>query len=58
MYKVLANLLSNGLKVVMRKIISKTQTTCVKERQILDGILITNKMVNDRNIKKNNNILF
>lgn len=40
-YKILAN----RLKKVLPKIISKTQSTFIKERQILDGPLIVNEVM-------------
>jgi len=42
LYKVLAKLLANRLCGVIESVISKFQTTFVKGRQILDGILVAN----------------
>ncbi|PNY08829.1 cysteine-rich receptor-like protein kinase [Trifolium pratense] len=47
MYKVLAKVLANRLKSVIGKVTSETQSTFVKDRQILDGILIANEVVDD-----------
>jgi len=47
MYKILAKVLANQLRVVVGKVISETQTTFVKDRQILDGILIANEVVDE-----------
>lgn len=43
MYKILAKVLANRLRLV----ISQTQTTFVKYRQILDGVLIANEVVDE-----------
>ncbi|GAU30513.1 hypothetical protein TSUD_18930 [Trifolium subterraneum] len=42
LYKILAKVLPNRLQLVIGSVISETQTTFVKNRQILDGILIAN----------------
>jgi hypothetical protein len=53
LYKILAKLLANRLRMVIGSIISETQTTFVKGRQILDGILIANEVVDEaRRLKK------
>lgn len=44
-YKILAKLLSHRLKEVMPHIISETQTTFLSGRNILDGVLIANEVV-------------
>ena len=43
MYKILAKVLENHLRVVLDELISKTQNSFVDERQILDSVLITNE---------------
>ncbi|GAU22739.1 hypothetical protein TSUD_138630 [Trifolium subterraneum] len=43
LYKILAKVLANRLRLVMGSVISKSQTAFVKDRQILDGILIANE---------------
>ncbi|GAU41808.1 hypothetical protein TSUD_299740 [Trifolium subterraneum] len=58
MYKVLANVLANRLKSVIDKVILDTQSTFVKGRQILDGILIANEAVDDAKKRKKELLLF
>jgi hypothetical protein len=51
--KILAKLLANRLRIVIGSVISETQTAFVKDRQILDGILIANEVVDEaRRLKK------
>jgi len=42
MYKIIAKLLANKLRLVISSVVSETQSAFVKNRQILDGIFITN----------------
>jgi DUF1009 family protein len=58
LYKVLAKVLANRLRAVISKIISKTQSAFVKGRQILDGIMIANEMVDDAKRNNKDLILF
>ena len=48
MYKIIAKLLANRLKVVLGKIISPSQSAFVKGKQILDSVLIANECLNSR----------
>jgi len=52
-YRILAKVLANRLKQIVGSVISETQTTFVKNRQILDGVLIANEVVDEaRNLNK------
>ncbi|GAU48973.1 hypothetical protein TSUD_245640 [Trifolium subterraneum] len=53
LYKILAKVLANRLPLVMDNVISESQTAFVWDRQILDGILIANEVVDEaRRVKK------
>ncbi|GKC49890.1 RNA-directed DNA polymerase, eukaryota, reverse transcriptase zinc-binding domain protein [Tanacetum coccineum] len=58
MYKVLSKLLSYRLSRVIHKLISPNQTAFLKGRQILDGSLIANEIVNFVKKKKIKMLLF
>ena len=48
MYKILAKVLANHLRVVLDQLISETQNSFVGGRQILDSVLIANECVDSR----------
>jgi hypothetical protein len=58
LYKILAKLLANRLRRVIGSVISETQTAFVKDRQILDGILIANEVVDEARRSKKELLLF
>ncbi|KAK2417418.1 hypothetical protein QL285_039719 [Trifolium repens] len=58
LYKILAKLLANRLRTIIGSVISEVQTTFVKERQILDGILIANEVVDEAPKAKKELLLF
>lgn len=45
LYKILAKVLANRLRLVIGSVISESQSTFIKGRQILDGILVANEAV-------------
>jgi len=47
MYKILAKLIANRLWLVIGSVIFKSQTTFVRDRHILHGILIANEVVDE-----------
>jgi hypothetical protein len=47
LYKVLAKLLANRLKCIIGSVISDTHNAFVQGRQILDGILVANEVVDE-----------
>jgi len=57
-YKILAKILANMLCVVVGKVVSETQTTFVKDRQILDGVLVANEVVDEARKFKKELLLF
>jgi hypothetical protein len=58
MNKILAKLLSNRLQLVIGSVISESQSHFVRDRQILDGILIANEIVNEARKCKKELLLF
>jgi len=52
LYKILSKVLANRLRLIIGRVVSETQSTFVKDRQILDGILIANEVVDEA--KKSN----
>jgi hypothetical protein len=45
LYKILSKLLANRLKKVLGKLISKCQSTFLPQRQILDGVVVLNEII-------------
>lgn len=58
MYKIIAKVLANRLRVVIGSVVSETQSAFVKKRQILDGILIANEVVDEAFKLKKDLMLF
>jgi len=58
MYKILAKVLANRLRYVIDSVVSDTQSAFIKGRQILDGILIANEIVDEAHRGKKELILF
>ncbi|GAU51587.1 hypothetical protein TSUD_414310 [Trifolium subterraneum] len=58
LYKILAKVLANRLRLVVGSVISESQSAFVKGRQILDGILIANEVVDEARRSKKDLMLF
>jgi len=58
LYKILSKNLANWLCIVIGSVISEAHTTFVQGRQILDGIVIANKLVDDARKLKKDLLLF
>jgi len=58
LYKTLAKLFANRLRGVIGSVISESQSAFVKNRQILDGILIANEVVDEARKLKKDLLLF
>ena len=58
MYKILAKILANRLRLVIGSLISDSQSAFIKGCQILDGILVANEVVDEARKCKKELILF
>ncbi|GAU46852.1 hypothetical protein TSUD_241610 [Trifolium subterraneum] len=58
LYKILAKVLANRLRLVIGSVISESQIAFVKDRQILDDILISNEVVDEARKSKKELMLF
>ncbi|PNY07495.1 cysteine-rich receptor-like protein kinase, partial [Trifolium pratense] len=58
LYKILAKVLANRLRLVIGSVISEAQTAFIKDRQILDGILVANEVVDEARRSKKELMLF
>ena len=58
LFKILSKILANRLKSVLHCIISEPQSAFVKDRQILDGPLMINEMINWAKNKKKMMLMF
>lgn len=58
MYKILAKVLANRLKLIVGTVKSETETAFVKDKQILDEILIANEVVDEARRSKKELMVF
>jgi hypothetical protein len=58
MYKILSKILAGRLKLVMGKIISKVQSAFLPNRQILDGVLVVNELLDLAKRRKDKCLMF
>jgi hypothetical protein len=58
MYNIMAKVLTNRLKLIIGSVLSETQYVFVKERQILNGIVIANEVVDYAERRKKELISF
>jgi hypothetical protein len=58
LYKILSKILANRIKRVMSKLISKCQSVFLPQRQILDGVVVLNEVMDLAKRRKNDCLLF
>lgn len=58
LYKILAKVLANRLQKVVGKVISNTQAAFIKDRFILDGVVVLNETIEDARRSKEKRIFF
>jgi hypothetical protein len=58
MYKILSKILAGRLKLVLGKLISKVQSAFLPNRQILDGVLVINELIDLAKRRKDKCLLF
>jgi len=58
LYKILAKVLTNRLRLMIGSMISESQSAFIKGRQILDGILVANEVIDEARKCKKELILF
>jgi hypothetical protein len=58
MYKALAKVLANRLRLVIGNVVSDSQSAFVKGKQILDGVLIANEVVDEAKRKHKELLMF
>jgi hypothetical protein len=58
MYKILAKILANRLRLVIGSVVSDSQSAFIKGHRILDGILVANEVVDEARKSKKELLLF
>ncbi|GKV32054.1 hypothetical protein SLEP1_g40687 [Rubroshorea leprosula] len=58
MYKILAKLLANRLKVVLDGIVGEQQMAFIRGRQLMDGVVVANEVIDDVKKKRKETFLF